>query len=391
MKNYIFFLFIIVILFGQEEYLNTKWSGEFRLRSTFRSIDLKQNSFHELRTRISLSIQQSDEIQLFMQLQDSRWLGSASQLENSKNADFHQIYLQIKNIFMDKLNLKLGRFEQVFSNGRLVGNVGFSNVGRSFDGAILSFDREDSKTSLFNFRIFEASNPNSLLSYYDSDRNDNNFYGIHQSMFSKNEYRFDLYYFSQKFFASDFSKNYIGFFTEYFYNNLKITAEFNQLFGKKNIEIEYSANLLNTDLRYKLNDDLSLNIGAEVISGDDSTTTKSEAFENLFPTQHIYNGLMDYHYTALSAAVPHDGSGLKDIYFGFTYKSLTVSYHQFMLDKAAKGKKENLGGEIDLLYKIKYSKELSFELFAGTYLFADYQNKNETNDYYFYLSTFYSF
>ena len=54
----------------------------------------------------------------------------------------HQAYFSVNKLFDLPLNLKLGRMELSYGPQRLIGAVGWHNVGRSFDGGILQLNTE---------------------------------------------------------------------------------------------------------------------------------------------------------------------------------------------------------------------------------------------------------
>ncbi|MEW6325885.1 MAG: alginate export family protein, partial [Nitrospirota bacterium] len=119
--------------------------GEIRERYEFRNdADFNRNvrdalSFVGSRIRLHFGYAVTPDIALFLQIQDSRLFGSeTSTVSNEKNLDLHQGHLTVKNLF-DVLTLTLGRQELVFGDQRLVGNLGWTNVGRSFDGLRLTY------------------------------------------------------------------------------------------------------------------------------------------------------------------------------------------------------------------------------------------------------------
>ena len=123
-----------------------KFDAQVRARSQYddKSFDTanSENSYSELRTRLGMSATVDDNAHLYIQLQDSRIIGDNNQfgspssgtLNDSKNVDLHQGYIKIDKIFGEGWGGQAGRFEFVKGNQRFFGDVGWSNVGRSWEG-----------------------------------------------------------------------------------------------------------------------------------------------------------------------------------------------------------------------------------------------------------------
>ena len=134
-----------------------KFTGQVRQRAEFDNKDFDSGSnasnTNYLRTRLGFLFAPEDDLGIFIQLQDSRGFGEeTSTLDGSAgNFDMHQAYVRVYNIFNQPLTLKLGRFEAAFGNQRLIGAVGWSNIGRSFDGGVLTHETDKLKTDFFGF------------------------------------------------------------------------------------------------------------------------------------------------------------------------------------------------------------------------------------------------
>lgn len=101
-----------------------------------------------LRTRLGLRFDMTDHIGIYLQLQDAREFGEeAAAIPNTANDDegfdLHQGYLDFLNIGRSDFNFRIGRQEINLGDQRLVGAVNWSNVGRSFDGALLTYDGDN--------------------------------------------------------------------------------------------------------------------------------------------------------------------------------------------------------------------------------------------------------
>ena len=167
-------------------------SGQIRTRGELDGKDFDDDTSAErftlLRVRLNTAFQPADRISTFIQFQDSRAYGSEpSTLANLQNIDLHQAYLQANDFLIDKLTLKIGRMELIYAGQRLIGAVGWSNVGRAFDGTLLRYQAEKLKVDLFSTKIVSQADP--------KDPDDTGFYfgGIYTTYQPKSTYRLDFY------------------------------------------------------------------------------------------------------------------------------------------------------------------------------------------------------
>jgi hypothetical protein len=118
----------------------TAVSGEVRLRTEAArpTAETEWDNFTLLRTRVGLLATVNPSVRAFVQLQDSRVFGQANTtLSPSTNTfDLHQGYIDLSTTLREvPVALRAGRQEIILGNERLVGAVGWHNVGRSFDAA----------------------------------------------------------------------------------------------------------------------------------------------------------------------------------------------------------------------------------------------------------------
>jgi hypothetical protein len=122
--------------------------GELRLRSEVERTAVVDTTdvFTLSRARLGLLAELGGRASVFLQVQDARTLGEeASTVDASADRlDLHQAYLELVRGVGGSADLALraGRQEIVLGNERLVGPVGWSNTGRSFDGARLTLAPE---------------------------------------------------------------------------------------------------------------------------------------------------------------------------------------------------------------------------------------------------------
>ncbi len=126
------------------------WSlfGEARFRPEYRDNfdldaavdDARSQGF--MRLRLGLRLAYKDDYRLVVQIQDSRVAGEeATTASNEKNLDLHQGYVDVA-AGKSGVSFALGRQEWYYGEHRMIGNFGWDNVGRSFDGVRVRYARD---------------------------------------------------------------------------------------------------------------------------------------------------------------------------------------------------------------------------------------------------------
>lgn len=143
------------------------WDGQFRARWEFRSpLDYRlpgtysRAAFEALddrgdiaimRTRLGAKLALESDVEAYVQLQDSRTMGSeASTTANTANLDVHQAYVDLKNFGGSPAwLLRSGRMELSYGDQHLVGALDWGNVGRSFDGFLVRWNGASARVDAF--------------------------------------------------------------------------------------------------------------------------------------------------------------------------------------------------------------------------------------------------
>ena len=373
----IFFILILISAFFSELIAQAKvdFSGQIRPRLILDDRDFNSgsgiNSFTELRSRLGAEFNPINNLTGFIQIQDSRVFGTEpSTLSNTSNIDLHQAYFLIDNLFDLPLNLKVGRMEAAYGNQRLMGAVGWSNVGRSFDGLTLQFNINDAKLDLFAFRevesgqISDSSDQNVIGSFGEF-----NLFGGHKLQ------PFVIYYSSYSaaypFNTFTFGTNFLGKI-----GGFNHEAEFAFQTGSEVYDgpRSVSAFLAAYNFNYRFNSEVKPSIGAGIdyLSGDDNQLDNDyKVFNTLFATNHKYYGFMDYF---LNLPANTNGLGLIDIHghIGFVPAnklSIKAIYHLFNSAEEATfangNTSKSFGSEIDLVINYNYNANVNFQLGFG--------------------------
>jgi len=134
-------------------------SGQVRLRGEFddRTVGESSDAAVLSRIRLAAAVKPEPWVGAFVQLQDARAWGTETNTLTDASADqldLHQGYVELGTTAAAIL-ARLGRQEVVLADERLVGAVGWTNTGRSFDGAHLTLERGGVRARLFGFTIAE--------------------------------------------------------------------------------------------------------------------------------------------------------------------------------------------------------------------------------------------
>ncbi len=124
--------------------------GQVRVRESvllnhdFDSDAEDHDNYATMRTRVGLHFAAGEHAQAYVQFQDTRALGEpASTLTSLEQVDLHQGYVDVRADTGAALALRIGRQEMNYGTQRQVGAVGWSDVGRSFDGVRMLYTIED--------------------------------------------------------------------------------------------------------------------------------------------------------------------------------------------------------------------------------------------------------
>lgn len=138
--------------------------GQVRPRVESRTpVDGSWDSFTSMRVRAQIAARLEGNARVFIQLQDVRLFGEeANTLGDFRadNFDLHQGYVELTSLPGIGGNLRVGRQELLLGEQRLVGPVGWSQQGRSFDGVRYTPPSiGDFAVDFFAMRTREASSP----------------------------------------------------------------------------------------------------------------------------------------------------------------------------------------------------------------------------------------
>ena len=289
-----------------------KVSGQVRLREQFedKSFDTSAagNQFADMRTRVNVEVTVDDNAHGFIQFQDSRIAGANSlsgTLNDGKNVDLHQAFIQIDNIFGEGWGGKAGRFEFSHGNERVFGPVGWDNVGRSWEGIMLWLDKPKCKSTVFALKGLELQD--------NGYNRDFDIFGLYSNIKAMENCNLDLFGFYEydadtNGYATGINKldriN-LGLYYQRTYQQFDFELNGVYQFGTMprgmlpfdSSELDISAFMFTFEAGYSFVGPSNARIaaGIDYSSGDDgSDTTKFKAYQNSYYTGHRFRGYMDY-------------------------------------------------------------------------------------------------
>jgi hypothetical protein len=374
---------ILIPLFGMlfAEGNPLKFSGQVRQRFEMVDKDFTDttsfNSQNYLRTRFAVSYD-NDDYSTFIQLQDSRIFGTETNTLKDGTADaldVHQAYFKLKNLFGVPLTAKVGRFEAAYGPQRLMGAVGWHNIGRSFDGVIFNLTNDFANVDFFNFKQVEASTVN--------DNDDFNVRGAYAHLTLMDGHK------TQAFAIQDGDRMTFGGYGKGVFAGVSYELEFAMQNGTESDDVNYGGMMYGLNAGYKIAG-MTLSAGVDFVSGDDTTTTDvNESFNTLYATNHKYYGYMDYF---LNLPVHTGGLGLSDIHVKMSGLKVAghvvnVAYHMFNADQS----EDSFGNELDITLVKKYADNVKIVAGYSIFMPGKLKEENGANASFAYLMTIVNF
>ncbi|OQY28605.1 MAG: hypothetical protein B6244_06770 [Candidatus Cloacimonetes bacterium 4572_55] len=359
---------------------NLDITGQMRIRHELNDKDFNEdtdsfrNSF--LRTRINFRTKFEDKLNVFVQVQDARVFGTESSTlaDGSADAlDIHQAYFQINRLFWSWLSMKTGRMEMVYGGQRLIGAVGWHNIGRSFDGSKLTFTFDPVEVDIFSALLYESGQAP------DSADGDQFFGGIYAKTHFLEGHTLDFYLLANvdtQENADEDPLSTLGTFGAYYkgkFSAVDLEAEIAFQGGEDNTgaeKVDIAASMITGSVGYTLDHKLKprIAIGIDMLSGNDPDKgDEYGCFNTLFATNHKFYGFMDYF---LNVPLHTSGAGLTDMMVKASLhpcKKIMVKadFHMFATSEKVdiNGSEEDaLGTEVDLTLVFKYLKNVKFNL-----------------------------
>ena len=340
-------------------------NGQVRHRSEYDDKGLTETGdadlFHLLRTRLGVTARPSEHVSAFVQIQDARKFGEEGDLQtvstldgSADQLDFHQAYLEVDVPGVKGLSARVGRQELAYGNERLVGSIGWSNIGQAFDGAVLKLDHSRGAADLFAMQLRAP----------DDVPGSQNLFGLYTSWAIGEDHAVDVFALLDNVTLEitagpDAGSDVLTRFTpglrahgsadafDYALEGIYQTGNRQTIVGNPLTPI--SAYLLAAEAGYSTGA-TRIGAGYTLLSGDDNPADDTiHNFSTLFATNHKFYGFMDY-FPRFSTP-----DGLHDVSLSVTSaisRSLRVrvdGHHFASTAEGATGRSLSFGQEVDLV------------------------------------------
>ncbi|MDP6017363.1 MAG: alginate export family protein [Candidatus Latescibacteria bacterium] len=334
--------------------------GQVRSRWELRDTDGVASDGHTAtRTRAGLSATLEGGVSAFMQWQDVRIWGEEGNTLGDFSADridLHQGWVQFKD-FADKgVDLRIGRQEIAFGGQRLVGAVGWTHQGRSFDAVRGTWRPGGSTVDVVASRLGDTSSPPAAAN--------GTFAGVYASVAPLSGAELFLLYNSldpatEQFTAGARKKGQAAGF-DYRVEGAYQTGD--------RADLDVAAFFAGARVGRSISG-VDLTLWYDYLSGDDET----KVFDTLFATNHKFYGYADFF---LNIPVHTAGGGLQDVALK-AKKTLrpgltaALDVHSFSLADDTGVSTAHLGEEVDLTVGWDYRGVARFTGGASYVLAAD--------------------
>ncbi|MFN0117776.1 MAG: alginate export family protein [Elusimicrobiota bacterium] len=414
----IWFAFIVVSLGVVQTWADITFSGEFRLRpeykknADFNKATKDTQSFVGSRLRISGAGLAAEDIAVKVTFQDTRnWgeepgSGAVNGLTDSGEAiDIHEGFVDFQNFLKTPFSFRAGRQELSFGDQRLIGSFGWNNQGRAFDAFRLMYVGNQFMVDAWTAKRKE--NNATTAGVPSNDRDFSGIYGTMKPVFPGA--LLDVYFLHDR--EGDTTgnaepKNVYTYglrlsgkngFIDY---TVEAPFQFGQngtVVGVSSDSVKISANALAAKVGFTIPGDKEIRFGTEYdyASGDDNLSdTKAKTFNNLYPTNHLFYGYMDYQgwrnlsaWNANLSFKPQRPWFLSIHYWVFNlaeekdgwYNAAGTASGSLRAASSANTEK-NIGQEIDLLARFTQSSRVIWEFGYSRFFAGDLIDQRVAND-----------
>ncbi|MEO5911202.1 MAG: alginate export family protein [Pelobium sp.] len=374
-------VFGIIALCGKQANAQFSLSGEIRPRAEFRNGFKTLNTltsapalFVEQRTRLNFGYVK-DKLSFKVALQDVRTWGNTAQIYKTDPSLINLFEAYGEYQFNKKFAMKIGRQELNYDNERFLGVLDWAQQGRSHD--LAKFTYKDSlgfsAHAGFAFNQNIGAEPTKLNStFYNGTAN----YKTMQYIWLHKDYKSGKFSFlflndgRQKIDSTTAFKQTFGLYAEQTINAWKLHEEAYYQTGKTTASKNVSAYLLSFSAALP-KVFAAPELGFDYLSGTKSTSTKENAFDPAFGTNHKFYGLMDYFYVGNGFGQGGRTTGLIDVYLNAKLKTgkkslVLLNIHQFNtpVDVFSGTTKlsSSLGQELDAVYNLNIYQSVSLKI-----------------------------
>lgn len=357
------------------------FDGQYRPRlvvhsgGDFRGDAVSSREVVTQRARLGMTFQQQSGVEVTLRVQDVRIWGEEADTLNDFSADGFDVHEAFGFLpATDWFALRIGRQEIVLDDARLVGNVDFTQRGRSFDGVRGMIELEPLKVDLLYAKVREAeSNPDG---HVPEDVGDNiDFGGVHVSADVAAGHGVSALYLlnahtSFNDAGDDHFRHTAGAFAKGAAGGFSYQAEGYYQFGRlAESRIAAYMGAARVGYRFDLPGRPAITAWGEMLSGDGSP---EGTFDTLYATNHKFYGEMDFF-----LVLPRDTAllGLADA-GGRLATTLTedlqanADFHHLRAVESSAGD-DVFGNELDLKVEWAAMSKVNVHLLYGIFLPGD--------------------
>ena len=386
-------LLFLMLSFWLTEKTNAQFtlSAEVRPRAelrngfkTPRSSGFDPAFFVEQRSRIYMDYK-DQKYKFRLSLQDVRLWGEIPQIFKQEDGNTFLNEAWGQYYFTDNFSVKLGRQMISYDNQRFLGGLEWAQQGRRHDAALLMYENSSSKVKFHAGFAFNSDDdiPEPRLLQADGA----NFYSVggnykhlQYGWFNKTAEKWSLSLLAlnagtQQADSTTSNKQTFGVIPSITAGKIKLAGDFYYQTGKIG-DANVNAFLAGVNATFTTNL-TPITLGVEHISGKDADDTSTDItnFSPDYGTNHKFNGLMDYFFVG-----PANGNvGVTDIFLKTKFKlkkgAIIANVHEFLTGSTQFNGETNeelsaaMGTEIDLVYAVKFSPDVTFNL-GYSHLFA---------------------
>jgi len=358
----------VMVQFAQAQFT---LDGEFRPRTEYRNgfggiIADAADPGYGISTRIRLNSGYTTEAyKFYLSLQDVMVWGENRQIlpydQNNSFAVF-QAWAEVK--LGEGFTTKLGRQVISYDDQRIFGGLDWAQQGRNHDAALLKYKKGKFLLDVGLAFNQDYSNPTGFQST-STTYSTTGYFSYKTMQYAYLKQSWDSFSGSLLLLNNGFQKYEADGITPDGVNSIQtLGTHLNYKSGSFGAALNAftqmgdtvdGAYLLGLELTYKASAKVGLGAGMELISGNDTTTSDSEAFFPLYGTNHKFNGFMDYFYVGNHA----NNVGLFDIHVSANFKlsetsSLLVKALNFSGEQELASGEKSLGTELDLVYSKQF-------------------------------------
>ena len=371
------------------------FSGETRVRWENRTEDLAaavpaaKDDRSRFQARTLLDVEKSvDRADFFVQLQHDTTFGG-----NTNNLDLNQAW--VKLAVTDNSSLKLGRQELVRGNGSILGRYDHLQNPNSVEGWVFDSSYDDISYSVFSVRTADDNGAGVDTDHHGLDLNFTDIFD--------GDLHVHYYHSTGLNGAVGDSLDTYGFDWSRDYEAWDFYVQYAAQAGDNNANVDYDGTLWNLAVGYDLDEDDKLGLSWTSYSGNEAdSAAKNEAWVNVAGDGHKFLGFADV----------FAQSNIEDIAFTWDRQvnarnSFHLAYHMFSLENtdgalptltnalgasgldawagfatganANAGTEDDLGNELDLVWKHQLSNDVSLALGYAAFDAGDYFTANNAN------------